>query len=181
VTQASYYFSFTVTVSASTIANNVPAVNFIKIIEVQRCNGNAMCQVSVQVPTSLWFCSDSSCGDIALTPYFLLYINREFYMLHRIDDGAFATNWFIQNVVITFQSFNFQLQLNEAEFDVTQRVVGHNIYRLHVPIVASDVLITAFGTLREQGATVLSETSAAASQRTGPVLDIPVAPVEQTI
>jgi hypothetical protein len=69
-------------------------------------------------------------------------------MKHRIDDAAFAADWYIQNVILTFQSFNFQLQLNESEFEVTSRQLGYNIYHLRVPIVASDVLITAFGTLR---------------------------------
>jgi hypothetical protein len=156
VTQASYYFSFIVTINASLIANNVPAVQFIPIIQVQRCNGQAYCEVQVTVPTSLWFCSDSTCNTIALTPFFLLYINRIFYMKQIIDDAAFAANWYIEDVILTFQSFNFQLQLNESEFIVTDRALGYNIYELHVPIVASDVLITAFGSLREQGATLLS-------------------------
>jgi hypothetical protein len=143
-------------VSASTIANNVPAVQFIKIIQVERCNGQSTCQVSVTIPTSLWFCSDSSCGTLSQQPFFLLYINRPFYMKHRIDDAAFASIWFIQNVILTYQSYNFQEQLNETEFSVVNRELGFNIYLLRVPIVAQDVLITAFGMLRQQGVALLT-------------------------
>jgi hypothetical protein len=67
VTQASYYFSFRVTVSALAIANNLPSVDFVKIIQVARCpaDGSASnCQVNVRIPTSLWFCSDSTCNQV---------------------------------------------------------------------------------------------------------------------
>lgn len=57
-------------------------------------------------------------------------------MRHRIDDAAFASSWFIQNVLITYQSFNFQEQMVESEFKVLNRELGFNIYELRVPIVA---------------------------------------------
>jgi hypothetical protein len=51
-------------------------------------------------------------------------------MKHRIDDQAFAANWYIENVTITYQSFNFELQLNLSEFNETAHALGYNIYQL---------------------------------------------------
>jgi archaellin len=54
-----------------------------------------------------------------------------------------------------------------------QHVPGHNIYELHVPIVAADVLITASGTLDQQARRLLQEGDAQpvshATQSTGEI------------
>ena len=68
------------------------------------------------------------------------------------------------------------MTLNSSEFTTTTHALGYNIYLLQVPIVSEDVLITATGVLRQQGATIVSNNAAIAASRTGPIASGP-APV----
>jgi hypothetical protein len=96
-------------------------------------------------------------------------------MKHRIDDAAFAAQWYIENVSLYFQSYSLSLTLQQAEFGITAHELGYNIYLLTVPIVSDDVLITAVGVLRQQGATIISSNQANTNIRTGPVVPVPAA------
>jgi hypothetical protein len=94
-------------------------------------------------------------------------------MKHRIDDASFAANWFIENVSIFFQSFSLNLMLTSSEFGITSHQLGYNIYLLTVPIVSSNVLITATGVLRQNGTTIISTNQANTNLQTGPIVNQP--------
>lgn len=84
-------------------AVNLPPVDFVKIIQIERCPQDAAnCEVNVTIPTSLWFCKYSTCAELSETPFFVLFINRIFYVKHRIDDASFARDYYIENVRLIY-------------------------------------------------------------------------------
>jgi hypothetical protein len=66
----------------------VPAVEFVPIIQVDRCKD--VCEAEINIASILNFCSDQTCVENKDTPYFTLFLNRVFYMIHKIDDQGFA-------------------------------------------------------------------------------------------
>ena len=107
VTQISYYLCIKVCIDLNVDAN-VPVVNFVKIIQIDRCPPEGVCTVTVNVNSSLYFCSDLTCANISKTPFFVLFLNRPFWMRYQIDDLAFQS-WYINNVTLTYQAFGFKL------------------------------------------------------------------------
>jgi hypothetical protein len=67
-------------------ASEVPAVEFVPIIQVDRCKDG--CVLENNIASILNFCSDQTCVENKDTPYFTLF--RVFYMIHKIDDPEFA-------------------------------------------------------------------------------------------
>lgn len=90
VTQVSYYFSIRIVIDTDINSASPPAVDFVKIIQIDRCSPNGsssnQCQVEVTIASCLMFCSDPTCTVVATTPFYVLYLNRVFWMLHKIND-----------------------------------------------------------------------------------------------
>jgi hypothetical protein len=70
-------------------------------------------------------------------------------MKHALVGIVQASNWMIYNVTIYYKTFGFNLMLSENDFNVITRTGGYNIYELHVPIAAKDVLISVKGTINQ--------------------------------
>lgn len=164
ITQVSYYFSIRIIVDTTVYANNLPSVDFVKIIQIDRCSpSNAgQCQVEVQINSSLLFCKDSTCALTSTIPFYVLYLNRVFWMLHQINDVTFQ-NFYINSVSINYQAFGFSLNLLQGDYKILQHNMGSNIYELHVPIVAQQVLISAFGTMSQTARRILDATNTTGS------------------
>lgn len=68
-------------------------------------------------------------------------------MKHQIDSVNFKTGWTIDDVQIIYNSQNLKLVLNSVSLNLVKAAPGYNIYQLIVPIVSSNVLISATGVL----------------------------------
>jgi hypothetical protein len=63
-------------------------------------------------------------------------------MKHVINDAAFQT-WYINQPAISYQSLQLMMQTPADQLNTIVHDKGFNIYKLQVPIVAANVLISA--------------------------------------